>query len=407
MRWQLLRNRNFGLLWAAQILSTLGSELYNIGVMVTIFEQTGSALQTVGVLVARMAPALILAPVAGVLVDRYRRRSVLVAMNLARGALLGATLLFAAAETPDALSGYVIVFCLAAADTFSRPAQQAILPDLVPAAELLRANSLLMSTSQAILMASYAAGGALILQLGFQPLVAIGLVTFLLAALAAALIVCCRRTVAEGLGRPDVPFLRAVADGLIYLRDHRLARPLVVMETLEHWPHGIWASALMLVFTREALQGTPQDWGYQAGAFFAGQLVGAIAAVLISGPLARRAGWVIIWNAFLFSLLTFAYALSPTVLAAVVISFIFGPPSAVRDVTQEALLQASVESDLLGRVYALRDMLVRVTYMLAGVGFAWLADHAPVRWVYLLGGALYLGTTLYALSSAAIRRSRL
>ena len=41
MQWELLRNRNFGLLWTAQILSTLGNELYNIGVMVTIFEQTG------------------------------------------------------------------------------------------------------------------------------------------------------------------------------------------------------------------------------------------------------------------------------------------------------------------------------------------------------------------------------
>lgn len=405
--WTLLRNRNFALLWTAQILSTLGNELYNIGMMVTIFERTGSALQTAGVLVARTTPSLLFGPFAGVLVDRYSRRSVLVAMNCVRAALLGTLFLFVGAGQVSAWGGYAVVFGLAGAALLARPAQQAILPDLVPRPELVQANSLLMSTNQAILTASYAAGGVLILRLGFSPLVGVGLAVFMLAALAAAFIVCCRRTAVEEHGPPHVPFLRAVVEGLAYLRDHRLARPLVVMETLEHWPHGIWTSALMLVFTREALQAGPEDWGYQASAFFAGQLVGATVAVFLSGHLARRPGWVIITNAFLFSLLTFAYALSPTVLVAVVLCFVFGPPSAMRDVTQDALLQASVHPDLLGRVYATRDTLTSLAFLLAGLAFAWLADQVAVRWVYLIGGALYLGTTLYALSSGAIRRSRL
>ena len=354
-----------------------------------------------------MVPSLVFAPVAGVLVDRYPRRSVLVAMNLARAVLLATVLLVAGTETLSTLGGYAIVFGLAAAQMFYRPAQQALLPDIVAESELVRANSLLMSTSQAILMASYAAGGVLILQLGFQPFVTISLATYLLAAAAAALIVRRRRAVAEDPGRADVPFPRAVLDGLTYIRDHRLARPLLVMETLEHWPHGIWASALMLVFTREALQASPQAWGYQSAAFFAGQLVGAIVAVLVSGRLARRPGWVITSNAFIFSLLTFAYALSPTVLLAVVLCFVFGPPSAMRDVTQDALLQASVRAEWLGRVYATREMLTGVSYMLAGAGFAWLADQVSVRWVYLVGGALYLGTALYALSNTAIRHSHI
>jgi MFS family permease len=407
MSWNLLRNRNFALLWTAQILSTLGNELYNIGMMVTIFERTGSALQTAGVLIARTTPSLLLGPFAGVLVDRYSRRSVLVAMNLARAALLAAMLFFVGAEQVGAWAGYAVVFGLAGAAIFSRPAQQAILPDLVPESELVRANSLLMSSNQAILTASYAVGGVLILWLGFSTLVGVGLVAFLLAALASAFIVCCRRSSDEQLGRPDIPFLRAVLEGLAYLRGHRLARPLVVMETLEHWPHGIWTSALMLVFTRQALQAGPEDWGYQASAYFAGMLVGATVAVLVSAHLARRPGWVIISNAFLFSLLTFGYALSPTVLIAVVFCFVFGPPSAMRDVTQDALLQASVHPDLLGRIYATRDTLTSFAFLLAGLAFAWLADQVAVRWVYLIGGALYLGTALYALSSPAIRHSRL
>jgi MFS family permease len=407
MPWSLLRNRSFVLLWAAKILSTLGNELFNIGVMVTIFEQTGSALQTAGVLVARMVPALLLGPAAGVIIDRYPRRLVLVGMNLAQALMLGTLFLVGGTEPVSTWAGYAIVIGLATAQTFYRPAQQAILPDLVAKSELVRANSLLMGSDQAILMASYAVGGVLILQFGTGPLVVISLATYLLGAAATALIVSPGRVAAGGRHGLDVPFLRALWDGLIYVRDHPLARPLVVMETLEHWPHGIWISALMLVFTREALQAGTQAWGYQGAAFFAGQLVGALAAVIVSERLARRAGWVIIVSAFLYSLLTLAYAVSPSVPFAVFISFIFGPPSAVRDVTQDALLQATASPELMGRVYATRDTLARISYMLAGVAFAWLADQVSVRWVYLIGGVMYVGTALYALSSSAIRHSRI
>jgi MFS family permease len=129
--------------------------------------------------------------------------------------------------------------------------------------------------------------------------------------------------------------------------------------------------------------------------------------VFVAERLARRAGWVIIGSAFLYGVLTLAYAVSPTVLFAVLVSFVFGPPSAIRDVTQDALLQATTSPEVMGRVYATRDTLARISYMLAGVAFAWLADQVSVRWVYLIGGVMYVGTALYALSSSAIRHGRI
>lgn len=404
---QILNNRDFAFLWAGQILSTLGNELYSIGIMVTIFGQTGSALQTSGVLVARTMPSLLLGPFAGAWVDRYPRQRVMAAMNLFRALLLGAALLFVGADGLSAWAGYALVLGLATADIVYRPAQQATVPLLVAEANLVRANSLVMSTDQAILVGSYAVGGALILWLGLGPLVAVGLACFLLAALLAALIRCPACAPGEHADGGRGAILRSVLGGLRYLRGHALARPLVVMETLEYWPHGIWTSALMLAFTRQALDAGPEAWGFQASAFFAGQLAGAMLAILIARSLTRRAGWVIVANAFLFGFLTLAYALSPTVPIAVVLCFVFGPPSALRDVTQDSLLQASVGREVLGRVYATRDTFTRTSYLLAGVGFAWMADQVPVRWVYIVGGCLYLGTALYALFHGAIRQSRL
>lgn len=335
----------------------------------------------------------------------------MVAMDIVRALLVGLLLLFVRPQSFNLWGIYAVVTGLAAATAFYLPARLALIPALVPRQQLVRANSLIMGTNQATLAVGYLLGGVLILRVGFHRLVLLDLATFLVAA---TLVLSIRTTVAAE-GRevlstvlvPAVPMWRAVADGASYLRRHELARPLVVMEVLEYVPHGVWTAAIMLVFVQEALGGNAADWGYQNAAFFSGQLVGAVIATVAARRLALRPGWMIIGNAFFFGLLTIIYALSPTNAIAVVIAFIFGPPSAMRDIAQDSLLQASVTGEVMGRVYAIRYMLVNLNFMVAGVAFAWLADMVPIRWIYVLAGILYVGTAVYAVSSLALRHSRI
>ncbi len=367
----LLRNRNFVLLWLAQIVSGMGDVLYNVGVMVTIFERTGSALQTGGVLVATTLPPFLLGPVAGVLVDRYPRRSMMIAMDLLRAGLVALLLLFIQREGFSVWGIYLIVAGLASATTFYTPARLALLPTLVPRPSLVRANSLIMSTNQATFGAGYALGGILVLRLGFEPLITIDLFTFLAAALLVSLIALPPdRERAPHSQATQLPW-HAIGSALRYLRENPLPRSLLLMEVFEYVPHGLWTSALMLVFVKEALGGTANDWGYQNAAFYGGQLVGAVIAAVVAARLAHRPGWVIIGNAFFFSLLTLSYALSPSVSFAILLCFVFGPTSAMRDVVQDALLQANVAQEVMGRVYALRGMFTNLSFMVAGILFAW------------------------------------
>jgi MFS family permease len=403
----LFKNRNFVLVWLAQVISGLGDVLYHVGVMVIIFEQTGSALQTAGALIATTLPQFLLGPFAGALVDRYPRQWLMVAMDLLRGFLVGLLLLFAPGQGVNIWGIYAVVAGLSAATSFYSPAYLALLPTLVNRQQLVPANSLIMTTNQATLAAGYVLGGILILRLGFTALISLNLVSFLIAGLLVALIHRGKARPARPAPTKPLPLLYSIREGLAYLRHHEVARPLVVMEILEFFPHGLWTSALMLVFVREALGGNADDWGYQNAAFYGGQLVGAAMAALAATRLAYRPGWLIIGNAFIFSLLTVGYALSPTRLIALILTFSFGPPSAIRDVAQNSLLQAVVAGEVMGRVYAIRNMFTNLTFMLAGAIFAWLADQVPIRWIYLLGGGLYLGTAVYALTNRAMRQSRI
>lgn len=402
---RLLSNRNYCLLWLAQIISGMGDVLYNIGVMVTIFTRTGSALQTAGVLVAMSIPTVVFGPLAGALVDRYPRQYVLVLMDIVRAALVGVLLLLLWGDAVNVWGLYLVVAGLATATTFYLPARQAIIPAVVSHAELVQANSLLIGTSQATLAAGFLVGSLLVVSLPLRLLVVVDLLTFI----AAACLIMLMRHIASHPSAQEpsarIPLRQSVRDGVGYLRHHDVARPLVVMEVLEHIPHGIWASPILLVFAERALQGGASAWSCIVAAYFGGQLIGALITAYAARAVARRPGWLIIGAAAVFAVLTLVFALSPALLFAATLALLFGPPAALRDVAQNTLLQTTVVEGMLGRVYALRSMLLGLTVMAAGLGFAWLADVVPIRAIYLIGGALYGMTALYALTSRALRYS--
>jgi MFS family permease len=387
-----------------QLVATLANELTTISIIVLVFRSTGSALQATGVLVARNLPPLLFGAFVGSIVDRWPRRPVLVAANVVRASLLGLFSVTTANGIGGLWAGYLLVFGLTLVEIVHKPALLATLPVVVPAERLLWANSVFFTTTQVVFIIGYTLGGVMTTTAGSSLLASINVVFFLLAAASAqqlGAIASPSRSVAH------VRFWRNVVDGFTYLRAHRLARTLITVEFLESWPHGVWTSALMLSFTIQALDAGVDAWGYQSGAFFAGQLIGAILALSFARRLGKRPGLIIIANGFLMSALTFAYATSASVVVAVLVSMAFGPPFALRDVAQDLLLQSSVSADMLGRVYALREMFARMAFLVGGLLFAQLADTVGIRQIYAFAALLYGLTALYTAWSAVLRQSRL
>ncbi|MGY8824147.1 MAG: MFS transporter [Candidatus Latescibacterota bacterium] len=160
---------------------------------------------------------------------------------------------------------YAVIVGLAAISPLKKPARLALIPHLVPREQLVSANSLMLATQQAASALGFAASGILILQLSLPTLIAINLSSFILTAIAVLLISLPSGEIKRAQ-HTNEPLWQSIRAGLRYLRGHALARHLVVMEILEHMPHGIWNSALMLVFTQQALNA--DAWGYQNGVHY-------------------------------------------------------------------------------------------------------------------------------------------
>ena len=313
----MLSNRHFLFLWFVNIVTTLAIELFTVTILVTIYEQTASTLLAAVTMVARTMPAFLLGPVAGVLVDRFPRKNILIIMDLVRFVLVGTAILFLQGDGKVPVASiYLILAGLSAADVFHRPARLSLIPSLVAHEQLVKANSFITASNQIMMGISYTVGGWLILAVPLRQISLYVIILFAMAALTAMFIVVPKRREARDASEKE-SFWKSLVSGWNYLRQHPIARPLTIMETVEHLPHGIWTGALMLAFTARALQGDAADWGYQVTGFFTGMILGSIGALVLSNRLRRYPGRIIVVNAFAAGLFTLAYAGSQTLWIAV------------------------------------------------------------------------------------------
>lgn len=401
-----LLNRNFISLWTVNLATTLAIELFAITVMVAVFAQTGSVMQATGAMVARTIPGIILGPFAGVLVDRVSRKYLLIGMDLVRALLVGLSLLVLDDSDNVPIVGmYIIVLILFSADVVHRPARLALIPYLVPTQNLVNANGSILVVTMIMMAVAFGLGGWLILVVPLTQIV-IGVMGLLISAIVFAACINVSEK-SEDSSTDDEGVLQAIISGWTYIWRHPLAQPLTVMETLEHFPHGIWSGAFLLVFVTQILPGDAADWGILNSTYFGAMILGSFCAFRISHRIGRHPGWIIIVTSFLAGLFTLAFSASQAVWVAIFIAALFGPPFAIRDIAQDSLLQATVSGRQLGRVYATRETLRNTMFVLAALFLAWILEFIPIRFIYIMGGVLYLLTSMYALSNKSLRGSKM
>jgi MFS family permease len=171
-----LRNRNFLTLWGGQVFSQIADKIYLVFMIALVdgrFQQEGQAISgwVSSIMVAFTIPAVLFGSVAGVYVDRWSKKGVMVATNLMRGALVFALLPVLGlvqhwsnwGETPV---GFVLMlgmtFFVSTLTQFFAPAEQSVLPLVVEKGALLTANSLYTTTMMASVIIGFAVGEPLL-----------------------------------------------------------------------------------------------------------------------------------------------------------------------------------------------------------------------------------------------------
>ncbi len=174
---QLLRNRNFLLLWLGHTISAFGDALTNLTLLILINALTGStaAIATMTILLA--VPRVTIGLLGGVYADRWDRKRILLVSDFVRGILVLGFLLVDSVDRLWLL--YILAFVQACVGTIDNPARGAILPQVVPAQGLMAANSLNQTGNLLAMVLGGVAAGLLVgLAGGYWPSFTIDALTF-------------------------------------------------------------------------------------------------------------------------------------------------------------------------------------------------------------------------------------
>jgi MFS family permease len=381
---RLVRNSRFFPLWLGQLFSNLGDTLHYIALVVWVYERTGSSFVVAGAVLFEVLPVILLAPVAGVVIDRLPRKAVLVVSDVVRAVLVLLLLL-----TTELWQIYAIIALLTAAGTFFNPAVSATLPTLLDADDLLAANAVSWSTGRFVQIIGAALAVGVIDLIGAEATFVFNAGTFLVSALLLLVLpVPPGRPVAGSGWRAFVTDARA---GLRYARLDTFIARLILVQALASLSVGA-TSALLVVLAREHYQLPPGGFGSFILAIGAGALFGPFLLSLIAHDY-RRSGWL--FGPYVIrgiGDILLAVATAPPL--AWLLLFIYGLNTSSGMIVYQSWVQRHVPDAVRGRVFTWLDVVWNVMKLLSlGLG-AWLAEQAGVQVVYYVGG------TLLALSGA-------
>ncbi|HTI27585.1 MAG TPA: MFS transporter [Kutzneria sp.] len=383
---RLLASPGFRLFWASDAVSMTGSYVTTVAVPLLAVNTLHATGTEFGLLrAANWLPYLLFGVVAGVLVDRYHRKPILVGADLARFGLMGLIPLLAAWHRLSMPVLIVLTALIGALSLAYDAAHQSFLPRLVPTARLADANARLQQTDSAAQMVGPALAGALVQAVGAAAAVLVDAVSFLFSGLLLA-----RVRVDEPVERPESRNLRReMREGLAWVYRHPV---LVAMALTGH----VWFffSAIVGTVIPLYLQWVLRVDSFGYGVVVAAAGVGGVLGALLSTRLGRRFGGgpTIVVGHWLTPL---AYLLIPLggnatvgLILVTAAQFLFGLGIGVQGPLEMGYRQSVTPDRLQGRMNATmrsfnRGSLV-IGALLGGVLADWIGIPATL-WVGIVG----------------------
>ena len=347
--------RDFRLLWIGTVVSFLGDGVYIVAIAWQVYDQWNRPSALAGVGIAWSLPQVVFVLGSGVLSDRFDRRKLLITADVIRGLSIAGLGTLVTLDLLQLWHVYGLVALFGVGQSLYGPAHNSILPDLVPADQLVQANSLAQfSRPFAMTLLGPALGGILVGTVGAGLAFYIDAGTFAFSALMLLLMRTVTR-VAPAEGHASV--WHDAREGLRFV----FARPWLwagmgaaTISLLCTW--GPW-EVLVPYLVKNELDGSAGALGL----VFAAGGAGAVLAAVTMGQrdLPRRPITVLYWAWAMSAFAIIGFGVSGTIWHAMLASFVMESGITVLLVLWYTVLQRLVPSTILGRVSSL-DWLISV-----------------------------------------------
>jgi MFS family permease len=392
-----LRHRNFQLFFSGQLISLIGTWMDNIAEAWLVYRLTGSSLLLGTVAFAGQIPVFLLAPIGGMVADRWNRQRVVIATQASSMVLAGILAVLTLTGRVKVWEVVVLAALMGAVNAFDIPARQAFLVDMVGREDLMNAIALNSSMFNGARVIGPSIAGILVASIGEGWCFAANSISYI-AVIVGLLLMQVNRTPVETL---RVSPFEHIVEGFRFVWNTGPIRALLLLlglVSLVAMPY----SVLMPIFAAKILHGNARTLGVLMGATGVGALGGALTLASRSG-VKGLGRWVAIACAS-FGTFLILFSLSRWYLLSVVMLVPVGFAMMVQMASSNTLIQAMVPDRLRGRAMAVYSMMFMGMAPIGSFLSGWSADHIGAQWTLAIGGVVaIIGAGFFARNLPKIR----
>ena len=412
-----LKNRSFLLLWTGQIISNFGDRLNQMALIALVYKKApGSTIELAKLIFFIVIPVFVIGPIAGVYVDRWDRKRVMVISDVLRGILV-LSIPFFVLIFKNFIPIYILVFLAFSITRFFLPSKMAIIPDIVPREMLLMANTLSDTTRMIATFIGFALAGLIVERIGAIKGFYIDAVTYFISALFIANMVV-KRMLSNF--REDILKTREaiktairksvwadIKEGLMFIIEHREMR--FVIRTYFFLMAGIGAvSCSMIVFVQEAFGSVTRDFGILF--MFLG--LGALFGVMLYGRFGQRLEKEIVILSCLLScgvfltlfavIARFTQSAWPSGAFMFMLGFSAGPIEA----SLRTMVHEFIPQEARGRIFSSLEAVIHLAFLVFMFAAALFAERFGRIWILLFFGMFFVAWSAKGIFDARAAKTR-
>jgi predicted MFS family arabinose efflux permease len=393
-----LKQKNFALLWVGGLISMIGNWMLIAALPFHVYSLTNSALASSGILMAMVAPGIFFGSIAGIFVDRWDRKKIMVITSALQAITILGLLLVRSVEWLWVI--YLATFLESTLKNFFGPAEGALLPNLVGKEHLVPANSLNAINDNLARIVGPAIGGLLLGTLGFQSVIWADVASYLIAMLLIIFIqadnTAPSRNASSETGSEFHNHWQKMwgewLAGLRYIKQRRALTGLFIIMGVALFGDAI-LSAILVVFVQQDLGFNAIQFGWMMtarglGGLIGGLLVGQIGHKFTSIQLIN--GGLLVTGASFFMMLT-----RPSLPAMMGILIFIGPALMAWLISLQTIGQRETEDAFRGRVFGVIGTTTTLIMFFGSAIAGFMADQigafiliSAAATIFMLAGAL-------------------
>jgi len=379
-----LRHRNYRLFFSGQSISLIGTWMQRIALPWVVYEMTGSEVLLGVVGFAGQIPAFLLAPVAGVLTDRWSRYKVLVLTQIISMIQAGILAWLSLSGGLEIWHIIVLSLVLGCINAFDMPARHSFVIEMVEEKDdlgnAIALNSMMFNGAKLIgpsvagLVLATAGDGACFLVNALSYIFVISSLLFM-------------RLPVQEEHRKDTQVLKELKEGFKYTFGFPPIKHIIILLALISLMSTSY-QVLMPVYAAEILKGGSHTFGFLMGATGAGALLGAL--YLASRETVLRLGRLIPVATGLISLGLMALAFNTSFFLSLILTAVSGLGMMMHTASSNTILQTVTDDDKRGRVMSFYTMAIVGAAPFGSLLSGWMAKMIGTPWTFFIGGAVCL-----------------